>query len=255
MSTFFRGIKETIPSLFRGIFSERNSVPNLIVLQVRVYASNSNAFIICYTKFMFSRYFEYLLSYLKNIYQYLTFVIIIIFIIIFFILCIGIDPFPVCSLDTKKYQGPRARRSSIYEWFYCAIGNIYLLLQNTYELYRMCSQFCLGLRGTVARESFLSRKKCSSLSSQPEFVNLLRRPGINSQPGGPIRQPWLTYQAAGLHRPAEVIPWNRLLLFLKSLQIRALSFSRFSCSVSKFVQIFNNFITRYWSENLAVPFS
>ncbi len=28
MSTFFRGITETIPSLFRGIFSERNSVPN-----------------------------------------------------------------------------------------------------------------------------------------------------------------------------------------------------------------------------------
>ncbi len=28
MSTFFRGIIENIPSLFRGIFSERNSVPN-----------------------------------------------------------------------------------------------------------------------------------------------------------------------------------------------------------------------------------
>jgi len=28
MSTFFRGITETVPRLFRGIFSERNSVPN-----------------------------------------------------------------------------------------------------------------------------------------------------------------------------------------------------------------------------------
>ncbi len=28
ISTFFRGITETIPSLFRGICSERNSVPN-----------------------------------------------------------------------------------------------------------------------------------------------------------------------------------------------------------------------------------
>ncbi len=28
MSTFFRGITEDVPSLFRGIFSERNSVPN-----------------------------------------------------------------------------------------------------------------------------------------------------------------------------------------------------------------------------------
>jgi hypothetical protein len=30
MRAFFRGITETIPSLFRGIFSERNSVPNPI---------------------------------------------------------------------------------------------------------------------------------------------------------------------------------------------------------------------------------
>ncbi len=30
MSAFFRGITETVPSLFRGIFSERNSVPNPI---------------------------------------------------------------------------------------------------------------------------------------------------------------------------------------------------------------------------------
>ncbi len=28
MSTFFRGIMESVPSLFRGIFSERNSVAN-----------------------------------------------------------------------------------------------------------------------------------------------------------------------------------------------------------------------------------
>jgi hypothetical protein len=28
MRAFFRGITETVPSLFRGIFSERNSVPN-----------------------------------------------------------------------------------------------------------------------------------------------------------------------------------------------------------------------------------
>jgi hypothetical protein len=28
MRAFFRGITETVPTLFRGIFSERNSVPN-----------------------------------------------------------------------------------------------------------------------------------------------------------------------------------------------------------------------------------
>ncbi len=34
MSTFFRGIKETVPSLFREIFSEQNSFPNPIYVQV-----------------------------------------------------------------------------------------------------------------------------------------------------------------------------------------------------------------------------
>jgi hypothetical protein len=53
---------------------------------------------------------------------------------------------------------------------------------------------------------------------EPEFVNLLRSPGIDSQPGGPVRQPYLTYQSAMLHRLAEstVIPG-----LLKHLQIRA----------------------------------
>jgi len=38
--------------------------------------------------------------------------------------------------------------------------------------------------------------------SQPEpvFVNLLRSPGIDSQPGGPVRQPSLSYRPARLHR-------------------------------------------------------
>jgi hypothetical protein len=34
MSAFFRGITETVPSLFRGIFSERNSVPNPMYMSV-----------------------------------------------------------------------------------------------------------------------------------------------------------------------------------------------------------------------------
>jgi hypothetical protein len=29
--------------------------------------------------------------------------------------------------------------------------------------------------------------------TKPEFVNLLRSPGIDSQPSGPVRQPYLTY--------------------------------------------------------------
>jgi hypothetical protein len=35
---------------------------------------------------------------------------------------------------------------------------------------------------------------------EPVFVNILRSPGINSQPGGLVRQPYLTYQPAKLHR-------------------------------------------------------
>jgi hypothetical protein len=40
--------------------------------------------------------------------------------------------------------------------------------------------------------------------------------GINSQPGGPVRQPYLLYQLARLHRLAESIPQNR---FLGSLNV------------------------------------
>ncbi len=47
---------------------------------------------------------------------------------------------------------------------------------------------------------------------------ILRSPGIDSQPGGPVLQPYLTYRAAmqATYRLAESIPWNR---FLDSLNI------------------------------------
>ncbi len=38
---------------------------------------------------------------------------------------------------------------------------------------------------------------------EPGFVNLLRSPGIDSQPGGPVRQPYLSYRPARLHRLVE----------------------------------------------------
>ncbi len=46
--------------------------------------------------------------------------------------------------------------------------------------------------------------------AEPVFVN----PGIDSQPGGLQRQPYLTYRPAGLHGLAESIPWNRFLISL-----------------------------------------
>jgi hypothetical protein len=43
-----------------------------------------------------------------------------------------------------------------------------------------------------------------------------KEPGIDSQPGGPVRQPYLLYRLARLHRLAEMIPLNR---FLGSLNV------------------------------------
>ncbi len=38
------------------------------------------------------------------------------------------------------------------------------------------------------------------VNTEPEFVKLLRSPGIDYPPGGPVRQPYLTYWPARLHR-------------------------------------------------------
>ncbi len=39
-------------------------------------------------------------------------------------------------------------------------------------------------------------------------------PEIDFQPGGPVRQPYLTYRRERLHRLSELISWNRFLGFL-----------------------------------------
>jgi hypothetical protein len=46
---------------------------------------------------------------------------------------------------------------------------------------------------------------------EPVFVDLLRSPGIDSQPGGTVRQPYLSYRPARLHRLPESIPRNQFL--------------------------------------------
>jgi hypothetical protein len=48
-------------------------------------------------------------------------------------------------------------------------------------------------------------KKIQIKRPEPVFKNLLRSPGIDSQPSGPVRQPYLLYQPARLHRLAESI--------------------------------------------------
>jgi hypothetical protein len=54
----------------------------------------------------------------------------------------------------------------------------------------------------------------------------LRSPGIDSQHGGPVRQPYLTHRPARLHRLAESIPQNR---FLGSLNVYKFGLSTSSC--------------------------
>ncbi len=51
---------------------------------------------------------------------------------------------------------------------------------------------------------------------EPVFVDLFRRPGIDSQPAGPVRQPNVSYRPARSHRLAKLIPRNR---FLGSINI------------------------------------
>jgi hypothetical protein len=48
----------------------------------------------------------------------------------------------------------------------------------------------------LASEDMQTLQSHSFRSGEPVFVNLLRNPGIDSQPGGPVRQPLLTYRPA-----------------------------------------------------------
>jgi hypothetical protein len=60
-----------------------------------------------------------------------------------------------------------------------------------YDRFRCCA--------LPARASSNDSKK-----SEPAFVNLLRGPGIDSQPGRPVRQPYLSYRPARLHRVSSL---------------------------------------------------
>ncbi len=55
---------------------------------------------------------------------------------------------------------------------------------------------------------------CVIVFPEPVFVNLCRSPGIDSQPDGPVRQPYLSYRPAMLHRQVESNPRTRFLVSL-----------------------------------------
>jgi hypothetical protein len=50
--------------------------------------------------------------------------------------------------------------------------------------------------------------------AEPVFVNLLGSPGIDSPTDGPVRQPYLSYRLAMLHRQVESNPRNRFMVSL-----------------------------------------
>jgi hypothetical protein len=90
-----------------------------------------------------------------------------------------------------------------------------------------------GLYDNPIPNLFLAPLDCSKIP-EPVFVNLLKSPGIHSQPGGPVRQPFLTYQPDRLyivHRLAE----ESFPRVLKRLQIRgsALNFVTFTMETLK----------------------
>jgi hypothetical protein len=79
------------------------------------------------------------------------------------------------------------------------------------------SQFLVRINSVV--ELILGRggeRRIDSLETIPEpvFLNLLRDSGIDSQPGGPVQQPYLSYRPAMQHRLAESNPRNRFLVSL-----------------------------------------
>ncbi len=66
-------------------------------------------------------------------------------------------------------------------------------------------------------------------------VNLLRSPGVDSQPDGPVRQPYLSYRPAMLHRQVEIESSELIPCLLKRLHIWALYCATYSESGRKFI--------------------
>ncbi len=78
------------------------------------------------------------------------------------------------------------------------------------------TKYFINISNSVSFDAdILNRLQRPFSETELAFVNLTRSPGIDSQPGGPVRNPYLTYRPARLHRLAESIPGT-----LQRLQIR-----------------------------------
>jgi hypothetical protein len=97
--------------------------------------------------------------------------------------------------------------------------------------------------------------KGQSKSAEPVFVNVsgaqyliprnrIRHPKMKS--GGPVREPYLSYRPARLHRLVESIPWNR---YLRSLTFTNSGSDLCFCSSTQFPppesMLFVNYFDQY----------
>ncbi len=70
--------------------------------------------------------------------------------------------------------------------------------------------YCLWLVHSSGAIHFTSEKYNPS-RSEPKFVNILRSPGIDSQPDEPVRQLFWRTSQPGYIRLTKSIPWNRFM--------------------------------------------
>ncbi len=85
--------------------------------------------------------------------------------------------------------------------------------------------------------AYVARRACTivrAILPEPVFVDLLRSPGIDSQHGEPVRQPYFSYRPAMLHRLPESIHRNR---FLGSINLYKYELWLYLCRRNRFLRI------------------
>ncbi len=120
--------------------------------------------------------------------------------------------------------------------------NLFICHPLPFSMQSVYNPLCLQFNIYTLPAIFLPPPSCIYFSQavnpqqpEPVFVNLLRSSGIDSHPGGPVRQPYLLYRPAMLHRLAESNPRNRFLVSLNvykyglCILVHAVSCLQFSC--------------------------
>jgi hypothetical protein len=113
----------------------------------------------------------------------------------------------------KCLQSPRSSACGLFRILsFYSLAHIYLIKKPP-----KCCTILVWIAGCWNSSNTLSKEPV--LLPEPVFVNLIRSPGIDSQPGGPVRRPYLSYRPARLHWLSESIPRSVTGLH-KHLQIR-----------------------------------